>query len=187
MLNFINSSWTFACSYLFERSNRCEHAKGNMQKTGNFHLKKTEKNNKIYAITLRLQVIQIYSHQLLKHNWIDFTSKQSFYFTKSFRGPDPTTQRAGFGPRAVCLTPLHWTNRNFLSPIQSWSANFQKIGIPNQSWSVFISVGYGSRNMTVRFSLVSAPFSLPTSSWTLILCIADFWNKQIWHSDVRLM
>ena len=107
VLNFINSSWTFACSYLFERSNRCEHAKGNMQKTGNFHLKKTEKNNKIYAITLRLQVIQIYSHQSLKYNWIDFSSKQrSFYFTKSSRGPDPTMQRAGFGPRAVCLTPL---------------------------------------------------------------------------------
>ena len=39
--------WTFACAYLFERSNRCEHAKGNMQKTGNFHVKKTEKSNKI--------------------------------------------------------------------------------------------------------------------------------------------
>ena len=106
-VNFINSSWTFACSYLFERSNRCEHAKGNMQKTGNFHLKKTEKNNKIWAITLRLQVIEIYSHQLLKYNWTDFSSKQrSFYFTKPSRWPDPTTQRAGFGPRAVCLTPL---------------------------------------------------------------------------------
>jgi len=43
VLNFINSSWTFACSCLFERSNRCEHAKGNMQKTGNLHVKKTEK------------------------------------------------------------------------------------------------------------------------------------------------
>jgi len=39
-----------------------------------------------------LQVFEIYSHQLLKHNWIDFSSKQrSFYFTKSSRGPDPTT------------------------------------------------------------------------------------------------
>jgi len=54
-----------------------------------------------------LQVIEIYSHQLLKYNWIDFSSKQrSFYFTKSSRGLDPTTQRAGFGPRAICLTPL---------------------------------------------------------------------------------
>jgi len=54
-----------------------------------------------------LQVIEIYSHQLLKYNWKDFPSKQrSFYFTKSSREPDPTTQRAGFGPRAVCLTPL---------------------------------------------------------------------------------
>jgi len=35
-----------------------------------------------------LQVIEIYSHQLLKYNWIDFSSKQrSFYFTKSSRGP----------------------------------------------------------------------------------------------------
>ena len=41
--NFINSSWTFACSYLFERSNRCEHAKGNMQKMGNFQWKKHRK------------------------------------------------------------------------------------------------------------------------------------------------
>jgi len=47
VLNFINSSLTFACAYLFERSNWCEHAKENMQKTGNFHVKKTEKNNKI--------------------------------------------------------------------------------------------------------------------------------------------
>jgi len=50
-----------------------------------------------------LQVIEIYSHQLLKYNWIEynFSSKQrSFYFTKSSRGPNPTTQRA------VCLTPL---------------------------------------------------------------------------------
>jgi len=64
-----------------------------------------------------LQVIEIYSHQSLKYNWIDFSSKQrSFYFTKSSRGQDPTTQRAGFGPRAVCLTPLlYWfknTNRS---------------------------------------------------------------------------
>jgi len=29
-----------------------------------------------------LQVIEIYSHQLLKYSWIDFSSKQrSFYFT----------------------------------------------------------------------------------------------------------
>jgi len=43
-----------------------------------------------------LQVIEIYSHQLLKFNWIDFSSKQrSFYFTKSSRGPDPTMQRTG--------------------------------------------------------------------------------------------
>jgi len=49
------------------------------------------------------------SHQLLKYNWINFSSKQrSFYFTKLSRGPDSTTQRAGFGPRAVCLTPLLW-------------------------------------------------------------------------------
>jgi len=35
-----------------------------------------------------LQVIEIYSHQLLTYNWIDFSSKQrSFYFTKSSRGP----------------------------------------------------------------------------------------------------
>jgi len=54
-----------------------------------------------------LQVIEIYSHQFFKYNWTDFSSKQSsFYFTKSSRGPDPTTQQAGFGPRAVCLTPL---------------------------------------------------------------------------------
>jgi len=40
-----------------------------------------------------LQVIEIYSHQLLKYKWTDFSSKQnSFYFTKSSRGPDPTTQ-----------------------------------------------------------------------------------------------
>jgi len=54
-----------------------------------------------------LQVIEICSHQLLKYNRIDFSSKRrSFYFTKSSRGPDPTTQRARFGLRAVCLTPL---------------------------------------------------------------------------------
>jgi len=54
-----------------------------------------------------MQVIEIYSHRSLKYNWIDFSSKQrSFYFTKSSRGPDPTTQRAGIGPRDVCLTPL---------------------------------------------------------------------------------
>jgi len=29
-----------------------------------------------------------------------------FYFTKSSRGPDSTTQRTSFSPRAVCLTPL---------------------------------------------------------------------------------
>jgi len=57
-----------------------------------------------------LQVIEIYSHQLLKYNWIDFSSKQrSFYFTKSSRGLDPTMQRARFGPGAVCLTPLAYT------------------------------------------------------------------------------
>jgi len=45
------------------------------------------------VLTLRLQVIEIYSNQLLKYNWIDFSSKQrSFYFTKSSRGQDPTTQ-----------------------------------------------------------------------------------------------
>jgi len=39
-----------------------------------------------------LQVIEIYSHQLLKYNWIDFSSKQrGFYFTESSRGLDPTT------------------------------------------------------------------------------------------------
>jgi len=27
-------------TYLFESSNQCEHAKGNMQKTGNFHVRK---------------------------------------------------------------------------------------------------------------------------------------------------
>jgi len=43
MLNFINSSWTSARSYLFESSNRCEHAKRNTQKTGNFHVWKTIK------------------------------------------------------------------------------------------------------------------------------------------------
>jgi len=64
-----------------------------------------------------LQVIEIYSHQLLKNKWIDFSSKQrSFYFTKSSRGPDPTTQRAGFGPRAVCLTPLR-SNRDRKSTV----------------------------------------------------------------------
>jgi len=43
----------------------------------------------------------------MKYTYINFSSKQrSFYITKSSRGPDPTTQRAGFGPRAVCLTPL---------------------------------------------------------------------------------
>jgi len=40
----------------------------------------------------------------MKYNWINFSSK--FYFIKSSRRPDSTTQRAGFGPRAVCLTPL---------------------------------------------------------------------------------
>ena len=42
VLKFINSSWTSAYSYLFQRSNRCEHAKGNMQKTGNFHVRKIQ-------------------------------------------------------------------------------------------------------------------------------------------------
>jgi len=38
---------------------------------------------------------------------MNFSSKQiSFYFTKLSRGPDATTQRAGFGQRVVCLTPL---------------------------------------------------------------------------------
>jgi len=38
---------------------------------------------------------------------MNFSSKQrSFYFTKSSRGPDSTSQRAGFGPWPVCLTPL---------------------------------------------------------------------------------
>jgi len=47
------------------------------------------------------------SHQLSKYNWINFSTKQrSFYFTKSSRGPHLTSQQAGFGPRAVCLTPL---------------------------------------------------------------------------------
>jgi len=45
----------------------------------------------------------------MKYTYIKFSSKQrSFYITKSSRGPDPTTQRAGFGPRAVCLTPLRY-------------------------------------------------------------------------------
>jgi len=34
-------------TYLFESSNRCEHAKGNMQKTGKFHVGKTEENNEM--------------------------------------------------------------------------------------------------------------------------------------------
>jgi len=52
------------------------------------------------------------SHQLSKYNWINFSSKQrSFYFTKSSRGPDSISQRAGFGPRAVCLTPLVYTDQ----------------------------------------------------------------------------
>jgi len=39
-----------------------------------------------------LQVIEIYSHQLLKYKWTDFSSKRrSFYFTKSSHGLDPTT------------------------------------------------------------------------------------------------
>jgi len=47
------------------------------------------------------------SHQLSKYNWINFSSKQrSFYFTKSSRGLDSTSQLAGFGPRAVSLTHL---------------------------------------------------------------------------------
>jgi len=47
------------------------------------------------------------SQQLSKYNWINFSSKQRrFYFTKSSRGPDSTSQRAAFGPPAVCLTPL---------------------------------------------------------------------------------
>jgi len=46
------------------------------------------------------------SHQLSKYDWINLSSKWSFYFAKSSRGPDSTSQRAGFGPRAVCLTPL---------------------------------------------------------------------------------
>jgi len=38
-----------------------------------------------------LQVIEIYSHQFLKYNCIDFSSKQrSFCFTRSSRGLDPT-------------------------------------------------------------------------------------------------
>jgi len=70
-------------------------------------VKRTEKNNTIQATTLRLQVIEIYRHQLLKYQWIDFSSKQrSFYFTNSSRGPDPTMQRAGFNPGSVCLIPL---------------------------------------------------------------------------------
>ena len=41
-------------------------------------------------------MISIFIHQLLKYDWRDFSSKQrSFYFTKSSRGPDPTTQWAG--------------------------------------------------------------------------------------------
>jgi len=71
---------------------------------------KKQKNNKIQAITLRLQVIEIYSHQLLKYNWTDFSSKQrGSYFTKWSRWLDPTTQWAGFGPWAVCLTPLAYS------------------------------------------------------------------------------
>jgi len=43
----------------------------------------------------------------MKYAYINFFSKQrSFHIKKSSRGPDPTMQRAGFGPRAVCLTPL---------------------------------------------------------------------------------
>jgi len=37
---------------------------------------------------------------------LNLSSKWSFYFTKSSRGPDSTSQRAGFSPRAVYLTPL---------------------------------------------------------------------------------
>jgi len=49
------------------------------------------------------------SHQLSKYNGINFWSKQrSFYFTKSSRGPDSTSQRAGFCQQAIFLTPLRW-------------------------------------------------------------------------------
>jgi len=64
-----------------------------------------------------------YSQQLSKYDWINFSSKQrNFYFTKSSRGPDSTSQRAGFarGPYVwqPCLkTSVHhafvatWTFR----------------------------------------------------------------------------
>jgi len=44
MLNFINSSWTFAYSYLFESSNGCEHAKRTCAENGKFSRDKNRKN-----------------------------------------------------------------------------------------------------------------------------------------------
>ena len=83
-----------------------------------------------------MQVIEIYSHQLLKYNWIDFSSKQrSFYFTKSSRGPDPPRNGPDFGPRAVCLTPLTYDLVNALFwLIILWNDLNWRMLLWNQCW-----------------------------------------------------
>jgi len=43
VFNFINGGLIFACSYFFESTNWFEHAKGNIQKMGNFLGRKTIK------------------------------------------------------------------------------------------------------------------------------------------------
>jgi len=57
---------------------------------------------------------------------MNFSSKQrSFYFTKSSRGSDSTSQRAGFGPRVLCLTPLLYVVE---SPVSVYSCGGEGSG-----------------------------------------------------------
>ena len=84
-----------------------------MQKTGNFNVRKTIKYKQLRYGFKWLQS----SQQLSKYNWVNFSSKQKrFYFTKSSRGPDSTSQRTAFGPRAVCLTPLRYVQTDQMLP-----------------------------------------------------------------------
>jgi len=72
------------------------------------------------------------SRQLSKYNWINFSSKQrSLYFTKSSRGQDPTSQRAGFGPRAVCLTHLTYMLVKNICEIRLEGCAFVKLKLCN--------------------------------------------------------
>ena len=45
VMNYVIGAHRYVHTYLFESSDLCEHAKGNMQKTGKIQVRKTEESN----------------------------------------------------------------------------------------------------------------------------------------------